>query len=251
MNSRKLWELINHTSQALEGLITLFKFMWQVAYSMSLFSPRGARRDNYDWTVHLKYLSHLIGLTLNQLTRTSPRSLPVKNQLNHEALEKLMCHECSTGLSDKARQGGITLASPNQSGCIDLSRCYLRKRYITWGPDSPGHAWMYGADSGAGCHPSGLINEELGPVFNVFNMGRWRGRHTDGTHLSPWLMKSPAALALSFTDTVKYIHTMKTFHCIISAVFTNMQAAFKGTVRQKIKSTLTCSSGWESLEAPR
>lgn len=64
-----------------------------------------------------KYLSHLIGLTLNQLTRTLRHSLPVKNQLNHEALEKLICHDCSMGFSDKARQGGITLVSPNQKGC--------------------------------------------------------------------------------------------------------------------------------------
>lgn len=85
---------------------------------------------------------------------------------------------------------------PIRAAAVDLSWCYLRKSYITWGPDSPGHAWMYGADSRAGCHPSGLINEELGPVFNVFNMGRWRGRHTDGTHPSLWLMKSPAALSL-------------------------------------------------------
>lgn len=62
--------------------------------------------------------------------------------------------------------------APIREAAVDLSWCYLRKRYITWSPDSPGHAWMYGADSGAGCHPSGLINEELGPVFNVFNMGR-------------------------------------------------------------------------------
>lgn len=91
--------------------------MWQVAYRMSLFSPRGGRYDNYDWTVPSKYLSHPIGLTLNQMTRTSRHSLPVKNQLNHEALEKLICHDCSMGLSDKARQGGITLANPNQRGC--------------------------------------------------------------------------------------------------------------------------------------
>lgn len=144
-------------------------------------------------------------------------------------LKKLIRHDCSMGFSDKARQGGITLASPNQRGRIDLSWCYLRKRYITWGPDSPGHAWMYGADSGAGCHPSGLINEELGPVFNVFNMGRWRGRHTDGTHPSLWLMKSPAALALSFHRySKKETHTHRgnhAFHCIMSALFTNMQAA--------------------------
>lgn len=61
---------------------------------------------------------------------------------------------------------------PIRAAAVDLSWCYLQKSYITWGPDSPGHAWMYGADSRAGCHPSGLINEELGPVFNVFNMGR-------------------------------------------------------------------------------
>lgn len=53
---------------------------------------------------------------------------------------------------------------------------------------------MYGADSRAHCHPSELINEEQGPVFNVFNMGRRRGRHTDGTQPSLQLIKSPAFL---------------------------------------------------------
>lgn len=96
---------------------------------------------------------------------------------------------------------------PIRAAAVDLSWCYLRKSYITWGPDSPGHAWMYGADSRAGCHPSGLINEELGPVFNVFNMGRWRGRHTDGTHPSLWLMKSPAALSLSLFNRYSKIET--------------------------------------------
>lgn len=104
-------------SRSLEGLITVLKLMWQVAYRMPLFSPQGARHDNYDWTVPLKYLSHLIGLTLNQLTRTSRHSLAVKNLLNHGALEELICHDCSMGSSDKAGQGGITLARPNQRGC--------------------------------------------------------------------------------------------------------------------------------------
>lgn len=107
--------------------------------------------------------------------------------------------------------------TPIRGTAVDLSQCYLRKRYITWGPDSPGHAWMYGADSRAGCHPSGLINEEPGPVFNVFNMGRWRGRHTDGTHPSLWLMKSPAALSpLSLSSSLSHIltdtHTFKRTH---------------------------------------
>lgn len=208
--------------------------MWLVAYSMSLFSQRWGRHDNYDWTVPLKYLSHLIGPTLNQPIHEH-YSLPVKNQLNHKALEKLICHDYSMGPADKARHGGITLASPNQRGCIDLSWCYLRKRYITRGPDSPGHAWMYGADSRVGCHPSGLINEELGPVFNVFNMGRWRGRHTDETHPSLWLIKSPAALpsSLSLFHSYSEIETRTVnttqkpaFKCINSALFTNMRAFF-------------------------
>lgn len=121
MSCRKLWELFNHTSWAgrgpVEGLITMLKLMWQVASRVSLFSPRGGRHDNYDWMVPLEYLSRLIGLTLNQLAWTPRHPLRVKNLLNHEVLEKLICLDCSMGSSDKARQGGITLVNPNQRGC--------------------------------------------------------------------------------------------------------------------------------------
>lgn len=82
---------------------------------MSLFSPSRRRHDDYHWMVPLKYLSHLIGLTLNQLTRTS--SQPPCSQKSAEAFEKLICCDCSMDFSDKARQAGITLASPNQDGC--------------------------------------------------------------------------------------------------------------------------------------
>lgn len=163
---------------------------------------------------------------------TITNSLPVKNQLNHGALEKLICHGRSTGLSDKAGQGGITPASPNQCCYSHLSWCYLRQRYITWGSDGPGHAWMYGADSRAGRHCSRLINEEPDPVFNAFNVGRWRGRHTGETQQCPRLMKSPAALLVLLrcseikTQTYHENHTFSLLYCVIPALFTNEQGTF-------------------------
>ena len=165
--------------------------MWQVAYRMSLFSPREGRHDDYDWTVPLKYLSHPIGLTLNQ------RDTPFQSKISWimKLLKSWSAMTAQWAPLIKPDKVVLHWRAPIREAAVDLSWCYLRKRYITWGPDSPGHAWMYGADSRAGCHPSGLINEELGPVFNVFNMGRWRGRHTDGTHPSLWLMKSPAVLS--------------------------------------------------------
>lgn len=140
---------------------------------MSLFSPRGGRDDNYDWTLPSKYLSLPIGLTLYQVTRTWRRSLSVRNQLDHGALEKLICHDCSMGSSDKAETRWYYTGEAQSERLQSIYHGVICGRGILpVGPDSPGHAWMYGADSGAGCHPSGLINEELGPVFNVFNMGR-------------------------------------------------------------------------------
>lgn len=75
-------------------------------------------------------------------------------------------------LSDKTRQGGITIANPNRNACSQsITVLSQRKGYINWGSDSCGHAWMYRADSRADCHPCGLINEELDLLFNVSNTG--------------------------------------------------------------------------------
>lgn len=90
-----------------------------------------------------------------------------KNHLNHQASERLIRHGCSIGFCDKDRHGGITPVSQISGAAVNLSLCYLWKRYITWGPDSLGHARMYGADSSAGCHLSELINVEQGPVFLI------------------------------------------------------------------------------------
>lgn len=166
--------------------------MWQVAYRMSLFSTH----HNDDWRLPLKYPCHPTGLTPSRQTRTFCHSFSVKNLLNHEPFAKADLPWLLNGFLWYGATRWYYTCEPQSEGLQSIYHGVICGSGILPGvPDSLGHAWMYGADSGAGCHFSGLINEEQGPVFNVFNMGRRRGRHTLATHPSLWLMKSPAVLS--------------------------------------------------------
>lgn len=100
--------------------------------------------------------------------------------------KNLIRRDCSVDFSDTPRQGGITLVSPNQRDC-GRSITALSCGSAILPPGSQTALGMRGCMvpiAERSCHSSGLINEDRGPVFNVFNMGRRRGRHTLATHLS-------------------------------------------------------------------
>lgn len=79
------------------------------SHLVSSFSTRAASLDSYGWTLGIKTCL-TISLTLNHVAQTSRYSLLVKNQSDHYPLERVFCHDCSTGLCDKAKQAGSTLA---------------------------------------------------------------------------------------------------------------------------------------------
>lgn len=138
------------------------------AYRMSLFLQR-----NCTWQLWLFNIEYFFPPSQNHYKQKILQcTFSVKNRLNHQASERVIHHACSIGFCDKDRHGGITPVSPISWAAVNLSLCYLWKRYITWGPDSLGHARMYGADSRAGCHPiSWLMWSRTQPLICLIRAG--------------------------------------------------------------------------------